>query len=122
MTVDKSVFIVDDDEGFVDTIAMFLRRKGYRVSVAKSLGEAFKTIVKIKPDLAVVDLLLDDGEGTEIISRIKELYPSTYTILLSGHREDEASKKAKEAGADEFAPKPFTASQLKALIEKVFGG
>ena len=121
MSVDKSVFIVDDDESFVDTIEMFLKRKGYRVTVAKSVGEAFKAIGQIKPDLAIVDLLLDDGEGTEVVRKIKDKIPETYTIILSGHREDEASKKAEEAGADEFVSKPFTTSQLKSVLERVFG-
>jgi len=65
-------------------------------------------------------LLLDDGEGTEVVRKIKDKIPETYTIMLSGHRADEASKKAEDAGADEFASKPFTASQLKGVLERVF--
>ncbi len=116
----KTILLVDDDEGFVDTIAVFLRRKGFAVEVEKTVDAALKRLESLKPDFAIVDLLLDDGDGTDVVRRIKEKYPKTYTIVLSGHREDQVKDKVAGSGADEFLPKPLTASQLKAILEKAF--
>ncbi|MBN2120006.1 MAG: response regulator [Candidatus Omnitrophica bacterium] len=116
----KFIFIVDDDEGFVDIIGSFLVRKGYAVEIAKSVDKALEKLPSLEPDACLVDLLLDDGDGLKVVEQIKKIHPAAYIIVLSGHREDEASKQAKEAGADEFVPKPLTTSQLKGILDKIF--
>ena len=116
----KTILLVDDDEGFVDTIAVFLRRKGFGVEVEKTVDQALRRLDTLRPDLAVVDLLLDNADGTDVIKRIKEKYPKAYTIVLSGQREDQVKDKVVRCGADEFLPKPLTTSQLKEILEKVF--
>lgn len=118
MSDENLVFIVDDDEGFVDTIEMFLKRKGYQIVIAKNVEQASAKLDQIQPALAIVDLLLDDGEGTQVVKKIKSKNPATYTIILSGHREDKASKKAAACGADQFISKPFTTSQLKEVLDQ----
>ena len=116
----KTIFLVDDDESFVDTVAVFLRRRGFSVVVEKTVEEALARLATLQPDLAIVDLLLDNGDGAEVVRRIKETHAQCHTIVLSGQREDEVKDKVVRSGADEFQSKPLTTSQLKEIVERVF--
>lgn len=113
-----TVFIVDDNEEFVASIGEFIKRKRYSLESAGSVKEALLKLQEVVPDLSFVDLLLKDGEGIDVVRKIKDKNPKSYAVMLSGHREDIASKKSHDCGADEYIPKPLTISCFKAVLDK----
>lgn len=121
MSEGKLVFIVDDEEAVVENLDMFLKRRGYLTEIARSLSEALRKLDGIRPDIILLDLLLNGEEGTEIIKKAREVNPEVYIFILSGAREDLISQKAKEYGVAGFVSKPVISSQIEELLNKVQG-
>ncbi|HQP91555.1 MAG TPA: response regulator [Candidatus Omnitrophota bacterium] len=64
--VRKSILIVDDEKDILDSLAVFLRRNGYGVSVADNGTDGLKIAKKDKPNLIILDLMLPDIDGTDV--------------------------------------------------------
>ncbi len=118
MKPDKSVLIIDDDLGIRDGLTVLLQ-KFFLVESAASGKEAVDIISKRLHDIYIIDLFLGDMNGFEILSFIKENYPSAITIILTGYGNDDDILKAKRLGANEFLHKPISFKQLKEVIDKL---
>ncbi|HSW39241.1 MAG TPA: response regulator, partial [Acidobacteriota bacterium] len=78
------ILVVDDDFDLREQIAVILSAAGYDVAAAEGVAEAEELLLKIKPDLAVLDLMLEEKDSGFVLShRIKKLYPETPVILLT---------------------------------------
>ena len=102
------VLIVDDEPAFRRQLRRLLTYAGLRVvGEAGDIPEAEQLVAAIKPDLAVVDLILPGINGVEGIALIKTLCPSLRVILISAHRNDASLLRAaaQGAGAEDFFPK-----------------
>jgi len=81
----KRVLVVDDDPDFLTQTALILRAAGYDVEEATSAAEAAKRVAESPPDLAVVDLMLEDADaGFALSHRIKSEHGGLPVIMLSG--------------------------------------
>lgn len=83
------ILIVDDEATIRELLTGFLTANGYRVTAAGSVHEAIRLAGKEPPDLLISDLQLEDGDGFEIIERIKRKQPDLPVILLTGVLFDE---------------------------------
>ena len=107
------VLLVEDDEGVAESTASILELEGYEVACANSGESAREAFAKYNPDVLVVDLLLGDENGGDLVAELKKS-SKVPVIMLSAH--PTAETQAKEAGADEFLAKPF---DIDELLEKV---
>lgn len=80
----KHILIVDDEVTIRELLTGYLTANGYRVTAAASVHEATRLAEKEPPDLLISDLQLEDGDGFEIIERIKRKQPELPVILLTG--------------------------------------
>ncbi|OHE78232.1 MAG: hypothetical protein A3G75_06915 [Verrucomicrobia bacterium RIFCSPLOWO2_12_FULL_64_8] len=80
----KHILIVDDEEGVRAVLAEALAIGEYRVTAVASAAEAQRAVKADPPDLIISDLQLEDGDGLELIDRLKELAPKARVILLTG--------------------------------------
>jgi|UniRef100_UPI00404B6DB5 DNA-binding NtrC family response regulator len=78
------IFIVDDEASIRDLLGKFLTGCGYEVTPIETVHEALKSVHKRTPDLIISDLQLEDGDGLEMIGRIKNEFPDIPVILLTG--------------------------------------
>ncbi|OGO13058.1 MAG: hypothetical protein A2Y93_01885 [Chloroflexi bacterium RBG_13_68_17] len=114
------LMVVDDDRSTVSLLTLLLQLEGYQVVVAEARTAAFDAIRAERPDMVLLDFFLSDGEGLEVLLRLRadpEL-AETRVIMLSGM---ELSEKCYAAGADGFLLKPYTPDQLIALIREKLG-
>ncbi|MGC8866405.1 MAG: response regulator [Bacteroidales bacterium] len=80
----KTILLADDDPDYLFQIKLLLEKNGYQVITADSQREAEKILEKIKPDLAILDLMMENEDSGFILSyKIKKVYPSVPVIIAT---------------------------------------
>ena len=116
----ERMMIVEDHSAFAQALGLVLG-EGTRISLARTLEEGRALIRTAEPfDVVVLDLLLPDGQGTELVPEIRHRHPKTRVVVLSA-RED-VGEVASQAGADAAIPKetplPEIISSLRRLTRR----
>jgi two-component system cell cycle response regulator CtrA len=113
------VLLVEDDTSTAKSIEMMLRSEGY-ICDTTDLGEDGLEIGKIYDyDLIVLDLMLPDIDGYEVLRRLRQARIKTPTLILSGLSEPDAKIKGLGFGADDYLTKPFDKRELIARIQAI---
>ena len=110
--------LVDDDADAAETMAMLIANEGFTVATAGSLRDARRQMALQAPDLVLLDLMLPDGSGMELVSEVKAL-PDTELVLITGHASLETSIQALRLGAADYLVKPMSLKQLKGVLSRV---
>jgi DNA-binding NarL/FixJ family response regulator len=118
------VLCVDDHPIVRDGIAAIinLQRDIMLAGAAATGGEALEQFLKIRPDVALVDLQLPDMSGFDLIKRIKDKSPNARIIVLSSHEGDVDIQRALEAGAQGYVVKGLVREELLETIRSVHAG
>lgn len=95
----------------------FLERNGFKVECAHTAQGAREHIGRTEFDLVLSDLRLPQSNGIELLSKIKELYPLTPVILMTGYAEVGTAVKAMKKGAFDYISKPFTPDEMLMVID-----
>lgn len=112
-----TVLIVEDEPAIAESLSFALRRDGFTTHAAGCLSEAEAHIHSA--DLVLLDLMLPDGSGFDLIATLRRLRPAPAVIVLSS-RDDEADRVAAlESGADDYVTKPFSPREVVARIRAV---
>jgi two-component system, OmpR family, KDP operon response regulator KdpE len=115
MTAKIRVLVVDDEAAILKFLKPALGANDYEVTTAGGVAEATKRIAAEGPDVVVLDLGLPDGDGKDVIRRVREW--SDVPIVVLSARDREAEKiEALDLGADDFVNKPFGVGELMARI------
>ena len=110
-----AVLVVEDDLDIRDVLRASLAAEGFDVLTAVSLSEAAALLDHARVDVVVLDLGLPDGDGAELVRRIRRT--SALPVVIASARHQEAEKIALlDAGADDFLTKPFAVGELLARI------
>ena len=109
------LLVVDDEKECADLFARILSRDGYTVRTAVSGVEALRELRRRPADLVLADMVMPGMNGIELLANIKELYPETDVIILTGFGTIEDSLEAMRRGASDFLPKPFQPRELGRL-------
>jgi two-component system KDP operon response regulator KdpE len=118
MTVEPLVLAVDDEAGILRLIRLELSEQGFRVVVAADGEEAIRTFEQQRPDVVVLDIMLPDMSGLEVMRRLRER-TNTPIILLTARDHDEDKVRGLELGADDYIVKPFNPQELTARVRAV---
>lgn len=115
MTGGPRVLVVDDEPAILRFLKPALAAAGYEVAEASAMGEAVRAIAARAPDVVVLDLGLPDGDGKDVIRKVRAW--SDVPIIVLSAREREAEKiEAFDLGADDYVNKPFGIGELMARI------
>jgi two-component system, OmpR family, KDP operon response regulator KdpE len=114
----RRVLAVDDELQILRALKATLRAQGYEVMTAATMEEGLDVAAVSRVDAAIVDLLLPDGDGIELCSRLRE-WSSMPIIVLSAVGEEDEKIRALRAGADDYVTKPFGPGELVARLEAV---
>lgn len=106
------IVIIDDDPNLRKTLSDILRAKGYETLAAKDGAEGLTMLEQNPVNLAIIDLMLPDMSGLEVLDRIKAARPATETIILTGHAALESAIEATNKGAFSYLQKPYEVDQL----------
>lgn len=113
-----TILIVDDDISLSEEVAEVLYEQGYSVNFARTLRQFEEQVRDNLFDLFVVDLLLPDGHGHEVIRKIRHIC-SSGIVVLSGKLDEVDKVVSLELGADDYVVKPFARSEFVARIKSL---
>lgn len=109
------ILVVEDDLQIQDFIMYALAEEGYGVVQAHGVEEAMRKIKSKNPDIMVLDLGLPDGDGLNLIRRVRKS-SSMPIIVVSARDKDEDKVEALDRGAEDYLTKPFSSAELLARI------
>src|SRR5690348_16025512 len=115
MSGKSRVLVVDDEPAILRFLRPALEANGYDMHSVESVADALKTIAASAPDVVVLDLGLPDGDGKEVIRRVREWSDVPIIVLSARDREIEKIESL-DLGADDFVNKPFGVGELMARI------
>ncbi|MDW8415287.1 MAG: ActR/PrrA/RegA family redox response regulator transcription factor [Thermaurantiacus sp.] len=101
-----TLLLADDDTSFRQRLALTLGRRGFTVTAAASFAEARELIPQLKPDFAVLDLRLGDGNGLDLVSELRRVRPDTRIVILTGYGNLATAVAAVKEGATDYLAKP----------------
>ncbi len=119
-----TILVVDDNPDTVTLVEILLKAKGYGVQTAYSGMEVFSRLEEKKPDLIIIDVMMPQMGGLEVLTRLKKSadFSSILVILLTAKIQYDDMLGGYKLGADYYITKPFTSTQLINGINLVFRG
>ncbi len=113
------ILVVEDDHSLRELIQRFAEKERYIVETASSYHEALRKIEDYAYDCILLDIMLPDGSGLDLLQTLKKLHKQENVIILSAKDSIEDKVLGLELGADDYLPKPFHFAELSARIRSV---
>ncbi|HTZ05222.1 MAG TPA: response regulator [Gaiellaceae bacterium] len=114
----QRVLVVDDEPQILRALRATLRGAGYTVESAATAEEALTAAAARPPEAVILDLVLPDGNGTDVTRELRS-WSDAPVIVLSAVGEERAKIAALDAGADDYVTKPFSVDELLARLRAV---
>lgn len=116
----KDILVVDDEASVVEVVSLYLRRDGYEVRVARDGQAALQAIEAQRPTLVVLDLMLPQVDGLEILRRLRADPECDVPVIMLTARGQEVDRiYGLELGADDYVTKPFSPAELVSRVKAV---
>ena len=119
MNTKLKILVLDDEEIVVTRLKATLEKEGYVVEIFTDSRLAKERIEECKFDIVVTDLKMANIDGMQLFQFVKQKWPDTEVILISGFATLKVVKEAIQAGVRDVIAKPFKISQIKDLINKI---
>ena len=113
------ILLVEDAEDVAESVAISFARRGDAVDRATTRAEAEAFVAAQEYDLAILDVELPDGLGTDILRRLRLARKDTLVVMLTARSEVEERIAALDGGADDYLTKPFDLRELQARIRSL---
>jgi len=113
-----SILIVDDDPFLRDLLVRYFTQQGYNVRAVESGIEAKQEMGKASYQIVVIDILLSEMTGIELVDELKAVDPEIITILMTGHPSLETALAALKKGIQDYLVKPFRLEQLHEVLNR----
>jgi DNA-binding NtrC family response regulator len=113
------LLLVDDEPDVRLPIRRFFTQRSYEVSEADSVEEAVASFREKRPDVTLLDYSLPDGDGLELLQRLRSMDASVPCVVLTAHGTIDLAVKAVKEGAEQFITKPVELQTLCLIIERV---
>lgn len=117
MTLKPKVLVVDDEENISFLVASALKLDGCEIRVAATGREAVDAVEKFGPDAIVLDVLLPDFDGFEVLRRIRNAGCVAPVLFLTARDETDDKVRGLMAGGDDYIVKPFVLEELVARVQ-----
>ena len=119
--IERGLLLVDDEDNVLRALNRLLRREGYSIFTANNVQQGFDILARNKIQVIVSDQRMPDISGTEFLSKVKEMYPDTVRLVLSGYTDLATVTSAINRGAIyKFLTKPWDDDDLRAQISEAF--
>jgi DNA-binding NtrC family response regulator len=116
-----TILVVDDNQDLLETFAMILKRRGYRVQTACSGISAIDKFKEQHFDVTLMDIVMPEMNGVDTFKKIKEISPEAPIILMTAYSDEELIQSAKDEGVRKIIHKPIRIDQLIELINDTAG-
>jgi DNA-binding response OmpR family regulator len=115
----KQVLVVEDDAAIRQGIVDALKFNGYLVMEAKTGNTGLEIAVRASYDILLLDLILPERDGLEILRELRQVRPSIPVIILTAKGDESDRVAGLKLGADDYVVKPFSVKELIARVEAV---
>ena len=110
------VLVVDDESNLTELLSMALRYEGWDIKSAATGSSAVKTAKEFKPDAVVLDMMLPDFDGLEVLRRMRDEDPTLPVLFLTARDAVEDRVAGLTAGGDDYVTKPFSLEEVVARV------
>jgi len=110
------LLIVDDDDSVRRIVAEILSEEGYLPSIAASVEEACELLAKETFELVITDIKMPKTDGLTFLRILREQYPQTGVIMMTGYGQIESAVEALKLGASDYLTKPIRVNNLSASV------
>ena len=110
------VLVVDDESNLTELLSMALRYEGWDIKTAATGNSAVKTAKEFKPDAVVLDMMLPDFDGLEVLRRMRDEDPTLPVLFLTARDAVEDRVAGLTAGGDDYVTKPFSLEEVVARV------
>jgi two-component system response regulator GlrR len=114
----EKILVVDDDQGLLTLMKVRLEAAGYHVTPTEGGKKALAQVSEEIPDLAIVDLKMDEMDGIALLEQLLRLHPGLPVIILTAHGTIASAVEATKKGAYDYLTKPFEAKELLRCVGK----
>ena len=110
---ERSLLLVDDDEVFLRRLARALEKRGFQpVTAVRSVAEGLRAVGADAPAHGVIDLRLEDGNGIDVVEKLREARPDARIVVLTGYGAIATAVAAVKMGATDYLSKPADADDI----------
>lgn len=113
------ILVVDDETLILDLAVMLLSARGYEVITAESGEECLTKVERENPPLVLLDYMMPGMDGMTTLRELRQRFPDTYVIMLTGKGNEQIAVEVMKAGAADYVLKPFSNQDLIDRIENV---
>ena len=107
-----TILVVDDEKNICISLARIFEMEGYECRTAGSVSETLRSLDGLKPELAILDVHLPDGNGLELLQLLKKKQPDVPVIMMSGQGTIDIALEATRSGAHDFLEKPLSMDRV----------
>src|SRR5450432_2687806 len=111
------VLVVDDETSILNTLKKALSLEGYQVDLAGGIRIAEERLAKQSYDVVLLDVALPDGDGLDLLARLRVAGNDSAVLMMSGHATIDAAVRATKLGALDFLEKPLSTDRLLVMLE-----
>lgn len=113
------ILVIEDDEGIQDMLSYSLEPDGFKLLSAYTSKEGWEIIESKQIDLVLLDWMLPDRSGIDLLHRIRKYHSQLPVIMITARAEEEDRVLGLDVGADDYITKPFSVRELKSRIQAV---
>lgn len=111
------ILVADDEYGSREAFRMILK-DDHAILTANKGKEALRQVKKEKVDLVILDIIMPDLDGIEVLKRIKEIDPKIKVIMVTATKNVKNAQEALELGAFDYITKPFDVDNIRLVIQR----
>jgi signal transduction histidine kinase len=113
------ILVVDDEPIILELASMVLASRGYEVLTAESGTDCLATVARYAPAVVLLDYMMPGMDGMATLQRLREAFPDTYVVMLTGKGSEQIAVDIMKAGAADYILKPFKNKDLMERIDNV---
>ena len=116
---DMHILLVDDDEWIRDSLTIYFESEDCLISAYASAESALAELYNRKVDVIITDYKLPGMDGIAFLENIQHSHPDAIKIMITAYASEVDARRAKQAGAQDLIPKPFTSKTIVACLTRL---
>ena len=114
------ILVIEDHKDLALGLRINLEERGYELHVAHTIADGLVRLRQTQPDLVILDLSLPDGDGLDLLRRLRSGGDTTLILVLTAKSRQDAKVLGLRGGADDYVTKPFDLEELLARVDVLF--
>lgn len=117
----RSILMIDDDSAYRRSLGVAMERRGFTIEAVETLAEARRIAPMFRPDAALVETRLPDGNGLEVAPALLALRPDMKIVYVTSYASVATAVTAIKMGATDYLPKPVDAQMIEQVLRQTPG-